>query len=39
MGRDGKPNQPASAMAKHQEPKERLKRHRGATKRSIDATP
>jgi hypothetical protein len=29
MGRDGRPNEPASAMAKHQEPEELLKRHRG----------
>ena len=29
MGRDGTPNQPASAVTKHQEPKELLKRHRG----------
>src|ERR1700681_4652360 len=29
MGRDGGPNEPAAAMAKHQEPEELLKRHRG----------
>jgi hypothetical protein len=29
MGRDGRPNEPASAMAKHQEPEELLKRHPG----------